>query len=102
MDEITYYTYIMGSFRGVLYVGMTNDIEGRVIEHKSGCNKGFTKKYRCRRLLYFEEYESPMEAIVREKQIKKYRREKKERLIHNLNPDWNDLAEDWFDDLPTS
>ena len=81
----TYYTYIMGSISRVLYVGMTGDLVARVAEHKSGRTAGFTSAYRVTRLLYFEEFASPLEAINRETQLKGWRREKKCDLIEARN-----------------
>lgn len=94
-EEAHYYAYIMASHSGVLYVGVTNDLERRVFEHKQGLNEGFTKKYKCNQLVYFEESDSITVAITREKQIKKWSREKKEALIKTMNPHWEDLAEEW-------
>ena len=93
----SYYTYIMGSITGVLYTGMTGDLMTRVAQHKSGRTPGFTSWYRVTRLLYFEEYGDPTEAINREKQIKGWRREKKCDLIATTNPKWEDLSAEWFD-----
>jgi len=90
-----YYTYIMGSFSGVLYVGVTGDLMSRVMQHKSGRTPGFTSWYRVTRLLYFEEFGNPVEAIGREKEIKGWRREKKLDLIATRNPKWEDLSEEW-------
>ena len=87
-----YYVYIMGSMSGTLYIGVTNNLERRVLEHKSKLNDGFTKKYRCTRLLYFEHFDFIDEAIKREKQLKKWGREKKEWLIRGANPEWIDLS----------
>ena len=91
------YVYIIGSKSGVLYVGITSDIKKRVYEHKNHLNPGFTDKYNVDRLLYVETIKEPASAINREKQIKKWRREKKVMLIDSLNPGWNDLNEDWYD-----
>ncbi len=95
MMDYSYYFYIMASSSGTLYTGMTNDIERRVWEHKEGFNKGFTKKYKCNRLVYYEETDDVCWAIEREKQVKKWNRKKKEELIKTLNPAWEDLARDW-------
>jgi len=92
----TYYTYIMGSITGVLYTGITGDLMARVAQHKSGSAPGFTSWYRVTRLLHFEEFGNPNEAIDREKEIKGWRREKKCDLIATLNPEWKDLSEEWF------
>lgn len=87
-------TYIMSNKRRtVLYTGMTNNLIRRVSEHKSRIVEGFTKKYNCDDLLYFELFETPMQAIVREKQIKGMLRLKKETLIKLQNPKLIDLYE---------
>jgi putative endonuclease len=78
-----------------LYTGMTNDLERRVNEHKGKLNSGFTKKYNCNKLVYFEKYYSVLEAINREKQIKSGSRKKKDELVNSINAEWNDLSEDW-------
>ena len=91
-----YYTYIMSSPNdSTLYIGVTNDIERRVKEHKSGSIPGFTQKYNCIKLVYFEEYSDISQAIEREKKLKKWRREKKDWLIRGLNPEMRDLAIDF-------
>jgi putative endonuclease len=87
----------MASYSGTLYVGVTCNIRRRVFEHKNKLTKGFTKKYNIDRLLYFETISDSFSAIEREKQIKRWRREKKVKLIETLNPDWNDLSCDWYD-----
>jgi len=92
----------MASESGTLYTGITNNIEGRVYEHKNNVNDGFTKKYKCHKLVYFEEHQYVLNAIDREKQIKKWRREKKEALIRIENPSWKDLAVDWYTDRDSS
>jgi len=79
----------------VLYVGMTNDLIRRVQEHKEGLIDGFTKKYNIHKLLYYEETDDVWSAIEREKQLKKWRRDKKEFLINIENKKWADLAVDW-------
>lgn len=94
--ERSYYVYIMASESGTLYIGMTNDIFRRVQEHKKGLVEGFTKKYQCTKLVYLEQTGDVTIAIGREKQLKKWRREKKELLIKRMNPQWKDLKLDWF------
>ena len=91
------YVYIMASKSGTFYVGVTSDIKRRVYEHKQHLIPGFTDKYNVDRLLYVERIDDPASAINREKQIKKWRREKKVMLIDSLNPEWNDLSQDWYD-----
>ena len=92
-----YYVYIMASRSRVLYTGMTNNLERRVFEHKHGKADGYTKRYRVTRLVYYEDYQRAVDAIVREKQIKGWLREKKIALIQSANPTWKDLSYNWFD-----
>ena len=87
--------YIVGSKFGVLYIGVTNNLERRVKEHRKGLIPGFTKKYRVRRLLYFEQFDRAAEAISREKQIKGWKRARKLELIHSTNLEMNDLSARW-------
>ena len=75
---------------------MTNNLEQRFYDHKVKRNKGFTYKYNCDKLVYFEEFATPMEAIKREKQLKKYLRAWKEDLITKMNSEWKDLSEGWY------
>jgi putative endonuclease len=92
MREYLYYVYIMTNHKcGTLYVGITNNLIRRVSEHKEGTIKGFTKSYNLDKLVYFEDTNDVMSALTREKQIKKWRREWKIRLIEQSNPDWKDL-----------
>ena len=77
-----------------LYIGVSNDIERRVQEHKSGLIPGFTQKYNCCKLVYYEKYSDIDQAIEREKKLKKWRREKKDWLIRTINPELKDLFED--------
>lgn len=81
----------MASKSGTLYVGMTNNLIRRAIEHKTGFNWGFTKKYSCHKLVYYEHYSYVWDALFREKEIKKWRLEKKQNLIKDINPAWHDL-----------
>lgn len=81
----------MASLSGTLYVGFTNDLLRRTSEHKNGEIKGFTQKYFCNKLVYYEQYNDVYTAMNREKEIKKWRREKKQNLIKTVNPHWNDL-----------
>ena len=91
----TYYVYILASKRnGTLYTGITNDLARRVIEHKSGLIKGFTKKYSVNKLVYFESTNDVNAAILREKRLKKWKRQWKIELIEKSNPDWKDLSKD--------
>ncbi len=77
----------------VVYTGVTNDLERRVDEHETGEHKGFTKKYNCHYLVYYEHFTSIEDAIDREKEIKKWRREKKDKLITSFNSTWDFLNE---------
>ena len=87
-----HFVYIMtNKHKNVLYIGVTNNLIRRVSEHESGLDKGFSKKYNCNFLIYFEEFRSINNAIKREKQIKGWRREKKDALIHSKNPHLNFL-----------
>ena len=87
------YTYILSNkTRTVLYIGVTANLYARVLEHRSGLGSLFTQKYRCRDLLYFEFHPSIEEAIAREKQLKKWKREWKEILIKEMNPELTDLS----------
>ncbi|WP_342360484.1 GIY-YIG nuclease family protein [Terrarubrum flagellatum] len=91
----TFYVYILASKRnGTLYVGVTSDLEGRVWDHKQKTRKGFTSKYNVDKLVWYEEYPTADEAIDREKDIKKWKRAWKLRLIEEMNPDWRDLYEE--------
>jgi putative endonuclease len=87
----------MASKSGTLYVGVTSNLKKRVYEHKNHLIPGFTDKYKINRLLYFETISDPASAINREKQLKKWRRNKKIKLIDSLNPEWKDLSQDWYD-----
>ena len=75
-----------------MYVGVTNNMERRVYEHKNKLVEGFTKKYNVNKLVYFEDTNDVMAALTREKEIKKWRREKKDALVNTLNPEWRDLS----------
>jgi putative endonuclease len=90
-----YYVYIMASLSRTLYVGVTNDLERRVGQHKQQ-RTGFTAKYNINRLVYREQTEDVRSAIAREKQIKGWAREKKLALVESVNPNWIDMSESWF------
>ena len=92
MRQHKYYIYILSSPSGTLYTGVTNNIERRIFEHQHKLVPGFTQKYNCTSLVHFEEYSWIQEAIAREKEIKAWRREKKEKLIRITNPKWYDLS----------
>ena len=88
-----YFVYVMASRTHVLYCGITNSLDRRVAEHKSGATPGFTADYRCERLVWFERYQYVRNAIARETEIKSWTRAKKIALIEELNPSWSDLSE---------
>lgn len=89
-----YYVYIVTNKRNnVLYTGVTNDLERRMYEHKNKMVEGFTKKYNVNRLIYFEKFCNPNEAISAEKKIKGWLRKKKIELIKSKNPEFKDLYE---------
>lgn len=93
MSKKSYYVYILSNYTNTtLYIGVTGDIERRIYEHKNGLLVGFTEKYNVTKLVYVEECDNVNDAIAREKQLKKWRREKKEALIKTINPEWKDLA----------
>ena len=80
---------------GLLYIGITNDLEVRVRQHKAGEIEGFSSQYHCTRLVCYESFDSVLKAIRREKQLKGWKRSKKITLIEKANPRWADLAEKW-------
>jgi putative endonuclease len=87
-----FYVYMISNRpRGVVYIGITNDLSRRIYEHKNKLIAGFSKRYNLNKLVYVEEYSSPEEAIAREKQLKNWRREWKIHLIEAVNPKWADL-----------
>lgn len=91
----TYYIYILTNQKhGVLYIGVTNDLKRRVYEHKNKLNEGFSKKYNTTRLVYMEETNNINDALQREKQLKKWNRAWKIKLIDEYNPEWLDLYDD--------
>ena len=93
-----YYVYILSNQKnGVLYIGMTNNLERRMFEHKNKLVDGFTEKYKLSKLVYFEMYPQVKDAILREKRLKKWKRQWKINLIEEENSNWTDLAFDWFE-----
>ncbi|REH52269.1 putative endonuclease [Tenacibaculum gallaicum] len=92
-----YYIYIITNKKdGVLYIGVTNNLERRIFEHKNKLVKGFSSKYNLDKLIYFEEYQFIKEAIKREKNMKKWKRAWKINLVIKENPNWDDLAKNWY------
>ncbi len=94
-----YWVYIVASATGTLYTGMTGDRYKRIMQHKAGEIEGFSKTYKCDRLMHYEGDENVHEMINREKQIKSWRREKKITLIEKANPRWQDSAEHWGEEM---
>jgi putative endonuclease len=95
MRDHQYFVYIVCSRSGTLYIGMTNSIYRRALQHKHREIEGFASKYHCDRLVYYESYDDVYKAIGREKQLKGWTRAKKIALIESKNPRWEDLAEKW-------
>jgi len=95
-----YYAYIMANRSHGLYVGVTNDLERRVYEHKHMLKDGFARRYLIDRLVHYEVFSDIRDAIAREKQVKGWLRSKKVALIEAGNPKWRDLSEDWADKRP--
>lgn len=90
---MNYYVYIISNdYNNVIYIGVTNNINRRLYEHKNGLLDGFTKRYNVHKLVYMETYNDVRAAIEREKQLKRWSRAKKDKLINGLNPDWVDLS----------
>lgn len=98
VNEHQYFVYILSNVANtVLYIGVTSNLETRVWEHKQKIHAGFTAKYNCNKLVYFEKYQWIQDAIDREKQLKAGSRQKKIDSIVSLNPAWNDLSAGWYD-----
>ena len=92
-----YYVYMLSNkMNNVLYIGMTNDLQRRLYEHKNELIDGFTKKYHTHKLVYYEEYSDVNDAIAREKRLKGLQRVKKNNLIEKMNPEWVDLSDKLF------
>ncbi len=97
MRDYNYYVYIITTQNNkVMYVGVTNDLARRIYEHKNKLVDGFTKKYNVSKLVYYEQTTDVYSAIEREKQIKGWRRDKKNELVDTVNPDWKDLSNELF------
>jgi putative endonuclease len=91
-----FFVYILSSLSGTLYVGVTDDLPLRLSQHRNGTFDGFTKKYQVNRLMYYETFNDSPAAAAREKQIKKYSRQKKIALFKKSNPQWKDLGRDLY------
>ena len=97
MDSRYFYVYILASdIYGTLYVGVTNDLVRRSWEHREGLVRSFTGQHATHRLVWYEQHESIIEAITREKRLKKWNRDWKIRLIEDMNPEWKDLSDQAF------
>lgn len=96
MGTRDYYVYLLTNRSGTLYTGVTNDIQRRLYEHRNKLVEGFTKKYNIDMLVYYEATNDVGEALIREKQIKAWRRSKRIALIESTNPQWRDLSDGWF------
>ena len=93
--EKWYWVYMVASKSRRLYIGMTGFLESRILQHKTGEIEGFTKRYHVNRLVHYEKFKYVRDAIARETELKKWRREKKVALIEEFNPTWEDFAADW-------
>ena len=100
MHERFYSTYIMASRSRTLYIGVTSDLQKRVFQHKWHEFGGFTARYHCDRLVWFESHQEMASAIDREKELKGWRRARKIALIESANPTWADLSRDWYEYEP--
>jgi putative endonuclease len=98
--EGSYFTYIMASRSHTPYIGVRGNLLKRVFQHKLKEHEGFTAKYNCERLVWFEAHQNIAMAITREKELKGWRRTKKIALIESINPVWADLSRDWYDYEP--
>ena len=94
MKDLSYIYFLSNYYNNVLYVGVTNNLIRRIAEHKAKINRGFTYKYNCDKLVYYELFSLMTDAIAREKQIKNWKREWKNKLINDFNPEWKDLSKD--------
>ncbi|MDR2498562.1 MAG: GIY-YIG nuclease family protein [Tannerellaceae bacterium] len=93
-----FYVYILANAHNTtLYIGITNNLARRVYEHKMGEEKSFTNKYNVTKLVWYDCFKDAGRAISREKQLKKWNRTWKERLVGKMNPEWNDLSIGWYD-----
>ncbi len=96
MKDHNYYVYMLTNWDGkVLYTGVTNDLNRRLSEHRDRTADSFTRKYNINKLVYYEHYHDIIQAKQREKQIKGWRREKKNNLVVSTNPEWQDLSENF-------
>ena len=95
---MTGWVYMMASKRnGTIYIGVTSDLQARASEHRHEVTQGFTSKYECKTLVWYERHDNIVEAIAREKKLKKFKREWKLELIEGFNPEWNDLFDTCYE-----
>ena len=94
MSRKAYVYFTASRYNNVLYIGVTNSLIRRIAEHKGKVNKGFTYKYNCDKLVYYETFDLITEAIAREKQLKNWKREWKNKLVNDFNPEWKDVSDD--------
>jgi putative endonuclease len=97
MPDKQFYVYILASKTQRLYIGVTSDLKKRVWQHRERITEGFAEKYNIRKLVYYEYAPNAISAIQREKRLKTWPRKWKLRLIEGNNPEWNDLADEWFE-----
>jgi putative endonuclease len=97
LDKYSWVYMMCSSSRRALYTGVCAVLHDRVFQHKKGVVEGFTKKYKCHRLVYYESFPYIAQAIAREKEIKGWSRKKKNALIETMNPQWRDLSEGWYE-----
>ncbi len=97
-----YYVYMTASLTRVIYIGVTGNLDRRIIQHKEKVNEGFTSRYNVTRLVYWESFSDVHQAIAREKELKGLRRAKKVALINAFNPAWKDLSAEWFAEFKRS
>ena len=96
MPGENYYVYILTNWNHrVMYIGVTNSLQRRLEEHRAGALDGFTKTYNVNRLVYCEHFRDPKAAIMREKQLKRWTRAKKNALVSSRNPNWEEIIPDW-------
>ena len=97
LDRFFYVYILTNKTNNVLYVGVTNNLQRRILEHRNSIVKSFTRKYNINKCVYYEQFTSAYDAIAREKQLKSGSRSRKIRLINKDNPEWNDLYEQLFE-----
>jgi putative endonuclease len=94
MKKEAYIYFLTNRYNNVLYIGVTNNLVRRIAEHKAKINKGFASKYNCDKLVYYEEFNLMTDAIAREKQLKNWKREWKNKLVNDFNSQWKDLSDE--------